>query len=105
MRRRDVKDQAYPILHDIPIGIDGTGKGHETDSMGVIEVPADRYWVAQTQRSLCIFASTIAMPKRVYDACGDVKKAAALQSGYIDEKQFDEIVDPRKMIGDGIAES
>ena len=24
----------------------------ETDSMGAIEVPADRYWGAQTQRSL-----------------------------------------------------
>ena len=27
-------------------------------------------------------------------------KEAALQSGYIDEKQFDESVDPEKMIGD-----
>jgi fumarate hydratase class II len=28
----------------------------ETDSMGAIEVPADRYWGAQTQRSLHHFA-------------------------------------------------
>ena len=28
----------------------------ETDSMGPIEVPADRYWGAQTQRSLHHFA-------------------------------------------------
>ena len=30
-------------------------------------------------------------------------KEAALKSGYIDEKRFDEIVDPRKMVGDGVA--
>ena len=32
-------------------------------------------------------------------------KEAALQSGYIDEKRFDEIVDPRKMVGHGVAGS
>jgi fumarate hydratase, class II len=69
-----VKDQAHPILHDIPIGIDATGKSHETDSMGVIEVPADRYWGAQTQRSLVHFCIDDRMPKRVYHACGYVKK-------------------------------
>jgi fumarate hydratase, class II len=30
-------------------------------------------------------------------------KEAALKSGYIDEKRFDEIVDPRKMVGHGVA--
>jgi fumarate hydratase class II len=30
-------------------------------------------------------------------------KEAALKSGFIDEKRFDEIVDPRKMVGHGIA--
>jgi fumarate hydratase class II len=30
-------------------------------------------------------------------------KEAALKSGYIDESRFDEIVDPRKMIGRGVA--
>jgi fumarate hydratase class II len=32
-------------------------------------------------------------------------KEAALKSGYIDEKRFDEIVDPRKMVGHGVAGS
>jgi fumarate hydratase class II len=32
-------------------------------------------------------------------------KEAALQSGYIDEARFNEIVDPRKMVGDGVAGS
>ena len=37
-------------LHEnrIPIGIPATGKRKETDSMGEIEVPANRYWGAQT---------------------------------------------------------
>jgi hypothetical protein len=43
-------------LRDIAIGIDATGQRHETDSMGEIEVPADRYWGAQTQRSLIHFS-------------------------------------------------
>src|SRR5580692_1114787 len=74
-----MKDQEHPVLHDIPIGIDATGQRHETDSMGGIDVPADRYWGAQTQRSLVHFAiGDDRMPKRVYRAYGYVKKAAAL---------------------------
>lgn len=68
-----------PILQDVPIGIDATGKRHETDSMGGIDVPADRYWGAQTERSLVHFSiGNDHMPKRVYHAYGYVKKAAAL---------------------------
>src|SRR5499433_1615200 len=74
-----MKNQAHPIVHDIPIGIDAKGLRHETDSMGGIDVPADRYWGAQTQRSLAHFAiGDDRMPKRVYHAYGYVKKAAAL---------------------------
>ena len=74
-----MKNQAHPILHDIPIGIDATGQRHETDSMGGIDVPADRYWGAQTQRSLVHFSiGDDRMPKAVYHAYGYVKKAAAL---------------------------
>ena len=62
-----------------PIGIDAAGTRRETDLMGEIEVPADRYWGAQTQRSLVHFAiGDDRMPKRVYHAYGYVKKAAAL---------------------------
>jgi len=32
-------------------------------------------------------------------------KEAALTSGYIDEQRFDAIVDPRKMVGHGVAGS
>ena len=74
-----MNDQTHPELHDIPIGIRATGIRRETDSMGEIEVPADRYWGAQTQRSLVHFSiGDDRMPKRVYHAYGFVKKAAAL---------------------------
>jgi fumarate hydratase class II len=51
----------------------------ESDSMGDIEVPADHYWGAQTQRSLVHFSiGDDRMPKAVYHAYGYVKKAAAI---------------------------
>jgi fumarate hydratase class II len=72
-------DHREPTLRDAPIGIEATGTRHETDSMGEIDVPADRYWGAQTQRSLAHFSiGDDRMPKRVYHAYGYVKKAAAL---------------------------
>jgi fumarate hydratase class II len=51
--------------------------------MGVIDVPADRYWGAQTQRSLLHFGDIgdDPMPLAVYHAFGHVKKAAALANG------------------------
>jgi fumarate hydratase class II len=71
--------QDHPVLHDTPIVIDAKGQRRETDSMGAIDVPADRYWGAQTQRSLVHFSiGDDRMPKRVYHAYGYVKKAAAL---------------------------
>jgi fumarate hydratase class II len=66
-------------LKQIPIGIDVTGKRMESDSMGGIEVPANHYWGAQTQRSLIHFGiGDDHMPKQVYHAYGYVKKSAAL---------------------------
>jgi fumarate hydratase, class II len=51
----------------------------ESDSFGPIEVPADRYWGAQTQRSLHHFAiGDDVMPREVIHAFGVLKKAAAL---------------------------
>ena len=50
--------------------------------MGAIQVPADRYWGAQTQRSLIHFSiGNDRMPKAVYHAYGYVKKAAATVNG------------------------
>lgn len=51
----------------------------ETDSMGAIEVPSDRYWGAQTQRSLIYFAiGDDTMPREMIRALGILKKAAAM---------------------------
>src|SRR3989475_7752077 len=51
----------------------------ETDSMGKIEVPADRYWGAQTARSLVHFAiGKDVMPPELIRAFGILKKACAL---------------------------
>lgn len=50
----------------------------ESDSMGSIDVPADRYWGAQTQRSLQHFAiGEERIPLAVVHALGLIKKAAA----------------------------
>jgi len=62
----------------------------ETDSMGEIEVPADRYWGAQTQRSLENFRiGTERMPEALIRALAVQKKAAALANvelGELEEK-------------------
>ena len=71
-----------PAILDIPIGIAATGTRKETDSLGEVDVPADRYWGAQTQRSLIHFSiGDDRMPKAVYHAYGHVKKAAATVNG------------------------
>ena len=63
----------------VPIGTGATGTRVESDSMGSVEVPAEHYWGAQTQRSLIHFSiGDDHMPKGVYHAYGYVKKAAAL---------------------------
>ena len=53
----------------------------EHDSMGEIQVPADRYWGAQTQRSIENFPIGVGlepMPREITHAFGILKKAAAM---------------------------
>ena len=51
----------------------------ETDSMGEISVPSDKYWGAQTERSLHHFnIGHDIMPREITHAFGILKKAAAL---------------------------
>ncbi|TNB48099.1 class II fumarate hydratase [Martelella lutilitoris] len=72
-------DDNHPAMQDLPIGIAAKGMRHEFDSMGDVDVPADRYWGAQTERSLQHFnIGGDLMPKPVYHAYGYVKKACAL---------------------------
>ncbi len=66
-------------LRDIPIGAGTRGWRTERDWLGPVAVPSDRYWGAQTQRSLEHFAiGRHRMPIEVYRAYGHVKKAAAM---------------------------
>src|SRR5213594_5267558 len=68
----------------------------ETDSMGRIEVRADRYWGAQTERSLHHFAiGGDRIPLPVIRALGLVKKAAAQvnqELGLLDARRAELIV-------------
>lgn len=52
----------------------------EIDTMGEVQVPADKYWGAQTQRSLLNFTigPSASMPIEVIHAFGYLKKAAAI---------------------------
>jgi fumarate hydratase class II len=68
----------------------------ETDSMGAINVPADRYWGAQTQRSLHHFAIGDArserMPPEVVHAMGLLKRACAEVN--LAEGRLDPVIGP-----------
>ncbi|PCC99764.1 class II fumarate hydratase [Halopseudomonas pelagia] len=78
----------------------------ESDSMGNIDVPADRYWGAQTQRSLHHFAiGEERIPLAVVHALGLIKKAAArtnlklekldADTAQLIERAADEVIDGR----------
>jgi len=59
--------------------VGGSGFRIERDSMGEINVPADRYWGAQTQRSLEHFKiGNDHFPREMIRALGILKKCAAL---------------------------
>src|SRR6478752_4892050 len=102
-RRRllDVGDHAEGWYHAIPAPqmtsegwaldpaasqahLSGTGGSHmskiriETDSLGEVEVPADKLWGAQTQRSIEHFSiGTDLMPRQMITAYAVLKKACA----------------------------
>ena len=77
----------------------------ERDSMGKIRVPSDRYWGAQTQRSLENFPiGTETMPAVLIRAFGLQKKAAALANmhlGALDRKRGRAIVRAAGEVADG----
>jgi len=68
----------------------------EKDTMGEVEVPADKYWGAQTQRSLMNFKiGNDHFPREFIRAFGIIKKASALTNkelGILDPKIADLIV-------------
>ena len=70
----------------------------EKDTMGEIEVPSDRYWGAQTQRSLKYFqagAGHHTMPRELIKAFGILKKAAAMANAelkLLEKEKADRII-------------
>ena len=67
----------------------------ETDSFGPLEVPSDKYWGAQTQRSIINFPiGWEKQPVPIIRALGVVKKACAMENlnqGNLDQKRADAI--------------
>ena len=68
----------------------------ETDSLGAVEVPADKLWGAQTQRSLQHFSiGKDLMPREMIGAYAILKKGAAIanhKGGRLKDEQFNLIV-------------
>ena len=77
----------------------------ETDTFGPIEVPADRYWGAQAQRSLGNFKiGWEKQPASIVRALGIVKRAAAeanMELGRLDPKLGETIVKAAQEVIDG----
>jgi fumarate hydratase class II len=77
----------------------------ETDTFGPIEVPADRYWGAQTQRSIENFRiGSERMPAPLIHALGIVKRAAAEVNrglGSLDKRRAGAIVKAAQEVIDG----
>src|SRR5215210_2210361 len=77
----------------------------ETDTFGRIEVPADRYWGAQTQRSLQNFRiGEERMPRPLIRALALVKRAAAevnTELGLLDARRMRTIVKAAQEVIDG----
>src|SRR5499427_4059889 len=73
-----------------------TGTRKETDSLGVVEVPADKLWGAQTQRSLEHFSiGKDLIPREMITSYAILKKAAATanhSSRRLDDERYKLIV-------------
>ena len=77
----------------------------EKDSMGEIEVPADRYWGAQTQRSLENFKiGSERFPREMIWALGIVKQSVAevnMELGSLDKKKAKTILEATQEVING----
>jgi fumarate hydratase class II len=82
-----MNDSVHPSLRDVPIGTD------ELVGRSLMLVTALSPVIGYDK------ASAIAHKANGEDL---TLKDAALKSGYIDERRFDEIVDPSKMVGHGL---
>ena len=77
----------------------------ERDSFGSIEVPAERLWGAQTQRSLELFdISCERMPEEIILALAEVKRACALvncELGQLSEEKASAIIEAAQEVLSG----
>ena len=77
----------------------------ESDSMGELAVPADRYWGAQTQRSLMNFKiGGERLPPALIRALGVEKLAAAetnISLGVLDQEKGEAITQAAREVADG----
>ncbi len=76
----------------------------ESDSLGTIEVPAERYWGAQTQRSLRFFPFGQSMPVAIVHAFGQLKASCAevnAELGRLDPSLAAAIVAAAEEVADG----
>ena len=77
----------------------------ESDSFGPLEVPSDRYWGAQTQRSLGNFKiGSETMPPPLIHALGTIKRCTAIvnmEQGKLDEKIGQAIVRAAEEVAEG----
>ncbi len=83
--------QVVPTVSALGMTTDEAGSAttrQEQDTMGTVQVPADRYWGAQTQRSIEHFdigRDTFVWGRPIIRALGILKKAAALANAELGE--------------------
>jgi fumarate hydratase class II len=98
------RDTASPDHRNLEIAVT-TATRTETDTFGPIEVPTDRYWGAQAQRSLGNFKiGWEKQPLAIVRALGIVKRAAAevnMELGRLDPKIGEAIVAAAQEVIDG----
>jgi len=104
-RRRKTEDRRQALLSVVRPPSSVVRTRTETDSFGPIEVAADRYWGAQTERSRNNFRiGNERMPRPLIAALATVKRAAAevnLALGSLDARRAKAIVAAAQEIIDG----
>ena len=93
-------------MNQLPDGENNLRTRTESDSMGDLQVPADRYWGAQTQRSIHNFKiGGERMPAELIKALGVQKLAAARANvalGALDAKLGEAIEEAAREVADGL---
>ena len=86
-------------------GVHDDKNPHETDSFGSLEVPADKYWGAQTQRSIRNFPiGWEKQPVTIVRALGVIKQACAEANkdlGKLDADLADAIIQASSEVASG----